>query len=130
MIRKLGSNELDNNYSWPRWQESTNKLVLSKENRHLRNPKRSVLVYISFEFGYKSSSCSYSVFLLILRSPLLKVFFLIYTVFPLSSSSSTCRPGFWYWFISYQHIPEVFRSSCKAKNYCSGITSTLIRLES
>jgi len=129
-VRILGSNELDNNYSWPRWQESKDKLVLSKENRPWHNPRRLVLVYISFEFDYKSSSCSYSVFLLIFRSPLLRVFFLFYTVFLLSSSPSTCILGFWRWFLFHQNLPKVSGSSCKVKNYCSGITFTLIRSES
>ena len=57
------------------------KLVLSKENRHRHNPMRSVLVYISFEFGYKSSSFSYSVILSILQSLSPRVFFLFYTIF-------------------------------------------------
>ena len=129
-VRKLGSNELDNNYIWPKWQESKDKLVLSKENHPQHYPRRSVLVYISFEFGYKSSSYFYSVFLLILRFPLLKVFFLFYTVFLLSSPPSTCRPRFWRWFLFHQYLPKVSGSSCKAENYCSSITSRLMRLES
>ena len=80
-VRKLGSNELDNNYSWPRWQESKDKLVLSKENHPWHNPRRSILVYIFFEFDYKSSFCSYSFFLSILQSFSLRVFPFFYTIF-------------------------------------------------
>ena len=129
-VRKLGSNELNKNYGWLRWQESKDKLVLSKENRPRHYPRRSVLVYISFEFGYKSCYCFYSVFLLILWFPLLKVFFLFYTVFLLSSPPFACRLGFWHWFLSHQHLFKVSRSSCKAENYCSSITSKLMRPES
>ena len=74
-IRKLGFNELDNNYSWPRWQECKDKLILLKENHPRHNPRRSVLVYIFFDFDYKSNSCFYSVSLLILRFLSLRVFF-------------------------------------------------------
>ena len=129
-VRKLGFNELDNNYSGPRWQDSKDKLISSKENHLRHNPWRSVLIYISFEFDYKSSSCCYSVFPLISRSLLLRVFFLFYIVFLLSSSPSTCRLGFWHWFLSHQHLPEVSGNSCKTENYCSGITSTLMRPKS
>ena len=129
-VRKLSSNELNNNYSGPRWQESQDKVVLSKENRSRHNLRRSVIVYISFEFDYKSSSCGYSVFPLISQYLLLKVFFLFYTVFLLSSPPSTCRPRFLCRSMSYQHLPYVFESSCKAENYCLSITSTLMRPES
>ena len=129
-VRKLGSNELDNNYCGSRWQEKKDKLVLSKEDCHQLNPKRLVLVYISFEFDYKSNSCCYSVFLSIFRSPSLRVFFLFYTIFLLSSPPSKCRSGCWHWFLSHQHLPEVFGSSYKAENYCLCFTSTLMWLES
>ena len=128
-IRKLGSNELDNNYSGSRRQKNKDKLVLSKENRPRLNPRRLVLIYNSFEFDYKSSSCGYSVFLLIFRSPLLRVFFLFYIVFFLSSPPFTCGPGFWHWSLSHQHVPDISGSSYKAKNYCLGITSILMRPE-
>ena len=133
-VRKLSFNELDNNYSWPRWHESKDKLVSSKENRHWHNLRRSVLIYIyiyiSFQFDYKYSSSCYSVFLLISRSPHFRVFFLFYTVFFLLSPPSTCRPGFWHWSLSHQYLPEVSGSSCTAENYYSSITSTLMRPES
>ena len=126
MVIKLGSNKLDNNYSWSRWQENKDKLVLYKKNHLQHNSRRLVIIYISFEFGYKSSSCSYSVFLFILWSPLLRVFFFFYTVFLLSSPPSMCRPGFWRWFMSHQYLPEISKSSYKAKNYYLSITSTLM----
>ena len=129
-VRKLDSDELDNNYGGSRWPESKDKQVLSKENHHRHNPRKCVLIYISFEFDYKSSFCCYNVFPLISQSLLLKVFFLFYTVFLLSSPPSTCRPGFWCWSLSHQHLLEVSGNSCKVENYCSGITSTLMRLES
>ena len=90
----------------------------------------SLSLSLSFEFDYKSSSCFYSVFPLISRSPFLSVFFLFYTVFLLSSPPSTCRPRFLCRSMSYQHLPYVFESSCKAENYCLSITSTLMRPES
>ena len=127
---KLGSTELDNNYSGSKWQESKDKLVLPKENRPRPNPRRLVVLYISFRFDYKSSSCCYSVFPSIPRSFSLRVFFLFYTILFLSSPRFTCRPGCWLWSLSHQHLPEVSESSCKAKNYFSGITSTLMWLES
>ena len=100
-VRKLDSNELDNNYSGPRLQESKDKLFLSKENRSRHNPRRSIFVYISFEFGYKSRSYSYSVFLLILRFPFLRISFLFYTIFSLSFPPSTYRLGCLCWFLSH-----------------------------
>ena len=106
---------MNNNYNRSRWQESKDRLILSKENRCWHNLRRSVLVYISFEFGYKSSSCSYNVFLLILRSFSLRVFFLFYTIFFPSSSPSTCRLDHWCWSLSHQHLPEDFGSSCKVE---------------
>ena len=48
-----------------RKQESKDKLVLPRENHSQPNLRRLVLVYISFGFDYKSSSCCYSVFPLI-----------------------------------------------------------------
>ena len=48
-------------------------------------------LYISLEFDYKHSSYYYNIFLLILRSPPLRVFSLFYTIFLLSSLPSTCR---------------------------------------
>ena len=80
-VKKLGSNELDNNYGGSRWLESKDKQVLFKENHHRHNPRKSVLIYISLEFDYKSSSCCYSIFLLIFRSP----FSVYYFPFILSS---------------------------------------------
>ena len=126
-VRKLDSNKLDNNYGGSRWPESKDKQVLSKENRPRHNPRRCVLVYFSFEFDYKSNFCGYSVFLSLFWSPFLKVFFLFYTIFFLSSPPFTCRPSYWCWFLSHQHLTEVSGSSCKAENYFSGITSTLMR---
>ena len=79
-VRKLGSNELDDNYGWPRWQESKDKLVLSKKII-LGTIQGDQFLYISFEFDYKSSFCSYSFFLSILQSFSLRVFFLFYTIF-------------------------------------------------
>ena len=48
-------------------------------------------LYISLEFDYKHNSYYYNIFLLILRSPPLRVFSLFYTIFLLSSLPSTCR---------------------------------------
>ena len=47
-VRKLGSNELGNNYNGFRWQENKDRLVLSKENRPQCNLRRSVLIYITW----------------------------------------------------------------------------------
>ena len=124
-VKKLGSNELDNNYGGLRSPESKDKHVLSKENCHRHNPRRSVLIYTSLKFDYKSNSCFYSVFLLIFQSPF-SVYSFFYTVFIPSSSPSTCRLGFWRWSLSNQHLLEVSGSSCKVENYCSSITSTLM----
>ena len=62
--------------------------------------------------------------------PLIKIFFLFYIVFLLSSPPSTCRLGFSCWSLSHQHLLEVSGNSCKVENYCSSITSTLMRLKS
>ena len=135
-VRKLDSDELDNNYDGPRWLESKDKQVLSKENHHWHNPRKCVLIYIyiyiyiSFEFDYKSNSCFYSFFFSNFSIPLIKIFFLFYIVFLLSSPPSTCRLGFWCWSLSHQHLLEVSGNSCKVENYCSSITSTLMRLKS
>ena len=45
-IKKLGSNELGNNYNWSRWQERKYGLVLSKEKCPRHSTRRSILVYI------------------------------------------------------------------------------------
>ena len=79
-------------------------------------------LYIFLEFGYKHNSRCYNVFLLILRPLFLRVFFLFYIIFLLSSLPSTGRLDFWCWSLSHQHLAEVFASSCKVENYCSGIT--------
>ena len=129
-VKKLDSNKLDNDCSGSKWQENKNKLVLSRENHPQLNLRRLFLVYISFKFDYKSSSCFYSVFLSIFRSPSFRGFFHSYTILFLPSPPSTCRSSCWLWSLSYQHLPEVSGSSCKAENYCSGITSTLMRSES
>ena len=120
-VRKLDSNKLDDNYSRSKGQESKDRLVLSKENCYRHNSRRSVLVYISFEFDYKSSSYYYSDFPSIPRSPSLRVFFLFYTIFLLSSPPSTCRLGCWHWSLSHQHLLEISGSNCKAENYYSSI---------
>ena len=89
-----------------------------------------IYIYISLEFDYKSSSFGYSIFLLISPSLSLRVSFLFYTIFFLSSPPSMCRLGHWCWSLSHQHLLEIFRSSYKVENYYSGITSTLMRPES
>ena len=126
-VRKLDSNKSDNNYSESRWPESKDKLVLFKENRHRHNPRRCVLVYISFLFDYKSNFCRCSVFLSLLWSPFLRIFFLFYIIFLPPSPPSMCKPGCWRWFLSHQHLPEVSKNSCKPENYCSRIIFTLMR---
>ena len=80
-VRKLGSNELDNNYGGSRWLESKNKEVLPKEVRPQLSSRRLVFIYIVLEFDYKSNSCFYSVFLLISWFSFLRVFFPFYTIF-------------------------------------------------
>ena len=52
-------------------------------------------LYIILEVDYKYSSYSYSVSLLILQSPFLRVFFPFYTIFHLSSPPSTRRLDSW-----------------------------------
>ena len=47
----------------PNDKKNKNGLVLAKENHPRHNPRRLVLVYISFEFDYRSNSFLYSVFL-------------------------------------------------------------------
>ena len=46
------------------------------------------------------------------------------------SQPSTCRSNGQPLSLSHQHIPESFGGSCKVEHHCSGITSTLMRLES
>ena len=135
-VRKLNSNELDNNYDGPRWLESKDKQVLSKENHHWHNPRKCVLIYIYIYIYIYISLLNlitslipvFTVFFFSI--PLIKIFFLFYTVFLLSSPPSTCRLGFWCWSLSHQHLLEVSGNSCKVENYCSSITSTLMRLKS
>jgi len=125
-VRKLGSNELGNNYNGSRSQEKKDGLVLSKENCHRHSPRRSILVYISFWIWLQV------LFLFLLCfSPnssifVLKGLFPFYTILPLSFLPSTCRPSGWLWFLSHQHLPEVSINNCKANYHYSGITSTLM----
>ena len=49
-VGKLGYNELGKNYNGSRWQESKSGLILSKENYSQHNPKKSVLVYITWSW--------------------------------------------------------------------------------
>ena len=46
-------------------KEIKDEMVLSKENCSRHNPRRLVIVYISFEFDYNYSSYCYSIFLLV-----------------------------------------------------------------
>ena len=57
--------------------------------------QRDQFLYISLEFDYKQNSSCCSIFLLILQSLLLRVFFLFYTIFLLSSLPSMCRLDCW-----------------------------------
>ena len=59
--------------------------------------------------------------------PLVMGFFLFIFSFLLLSQPSTCRSDHWFWYLSHQHISDVFGVSCKAESYCSGITSTLMQ---
>ena len=87
-------------------------------------------LYISLEFDYKFSSQCYSVLLLILRPP-----FLGYSLYFISPSSLHLYPP------CVDQIPDVdpcpintflksLESSCKAENYCLGITFSLMQLKS
>ena len=87
-------------------------------------------LYILLEVGYKYSFDYYIISLLILRSPSLKVSLPFYTIF-----SFHLYPP---------HVDQIIGvdpclintflkslgSSCKAENYCSGIISSLMQLES
>ena len=88
------------------------------------------LLYIIIEFDYKFSSYCYNVSLLILRSPPLRVLFLFYTILllhiypPLVDQIAGVDP--------YPINPflKSLGSSCKAENYYSCITSSLMRPKS
>ena len=128
---------MGNNYNGSRWQERKDRLVLSKENYSRHNPMRSVLIYIYiyiyiyiFWIWLQVQFLFLQCFSLNSRSLSHWVFFLFYTIFFLSSPPSTCRLDRWCWSLSHQHLPEVFGSSCKTENHCSGITSLLMRPES
>ena len=56
----------------------------------------------------------------------MRFFFFIFP-FLTSSQPSLCRLDCWLSYLSHQHFLEVFVGSCKAKCYCSGITSTLMQ---
>ena len=86
--------------------------------------------YISVEIDYKYSSYSYSVFLLIFRSPFLSVFFLFYTILLFHlypprvdqiDDVDSCP---------ISTFLKSLGSSCKAERYCLGITFSLMRPES
>ena len=88
-------------------------------------------LYIFLEFGYKHSSCCYSVFLSISRSHSLRVFFLFYIIFLLSSLPSTYRLDCWCVVpCPVSTFLKSLGSSYKVENYCSGITFSLMRSES
>ena len=73
-----------------------------------------MLQYFSLSFSIPFSHC----LLLLLYYP------------PHSSLPSTCRVDGRCWYLSHQHLPEVFVSSCKTEKHYSEITSSLMRPES
>ena len=84
-------------------------------------------LYIILEVGYKYSSYSYSVSLLILRSLFLRTSLLFYTIFPFHLYSPHVDQ-----IVGVDPCPistflKSLGSSYKAKNYCSSITSSLMR---
>ena len=87
-------------------------------------------LYISLEVGYKYSSNCYSVSFSILRSLSLKVSLLFYTIFPFHLYPPRADQ-----IVGVDPCPistflKSLGSSCKAENYYSGITSSLMQPES
>ena len=87
-------------------------------------------LYISLEVSYKYSSNCYSVSFSILRSLCLRVSLLFYTIFPFYLYPPRADQ-----IIGVDSCPisiflKFLGSSCKAENYCSGITSSLMQSES
>ena len=87
-------------------------------------------LYILLEVGFKYSFDCYSVSFSILQSPSLRVSFLFYTFF-----SFHLYPPHAYQIIGVYPCPistflKSLGSSCKAKNYCLCVTSSLMLLES
>ena len=87
-------------------------------------------LYISLKVDYKYSSNCYSVSFSIIRSFSLKVSLLFYTIFPFHLYFPRADQ-----IVGVDLCPiSLFRkslgSSCKVENYCSGITSSLMRPES
>ena len=85
---------------------------------------------ILLEVGYKYSSNCYSISFLILRSFSLRAFLLFYTTFPFH-----LYPPHADQIVGVDPYPistflKSLGSSYKVENYCSGITSSLMRLES
>ena len=87
-------------------------------------------LYISLEVSYKYSSNCYSVSFSILQSLCLRVSLLFYTIFPFHLYPPRADQ-----IIGVDSCPisiflKSLGSSCKAENYCSGITSSLMQSES
>ena len=87
-------------------------------------------LYISLEVSYKYSSNCYSVSFSILRSLCLRVSLLFYTIFPFHLYPPRADQ-----IIGVDSCPisiflKSLGSSCKAENYYSGITSSLMQPES
>ena len=55
LVKKLDSNELDNNYNGSRWKERKYGLVLSKKKCPRHSPRRSILVYIYISLNLVTS---------------------------------------------------------------------------
>ena len=106
-------------------------MIWTKENRPRRSPRRSIHIYI---YIYISSLITnsvldcYNVFLLVSRSPLIDSFF-FYTIFPFHLYPPRAGQIFGVDTCLISTFLKSLYSSCKVENHCSGIISTLMRLE-
>ena len=87
-------------------------------------------LYISLEVSYKYSSNCYSVSFSILRSLSLRVSLLFYTIFPFHLYPPRADQIIGVDLCPISTFLKSLGSSCKAENYCSGITSSLMQPES
>ena len=103
----------------------------------MKNKEKPVFLQRDFSSAKSEESSSWiyfsytwlQVFYQFVNLPIMGFIFFISPSFALSHPS-TCRLNGWHSFLSHQHLLKTFWGSCKAEHHCSGITFTLMWLES
>ena len=94
---KVGSNDKNRKIDWFKLKEIIIDTIQGDQ-----------FLYIFFKFNYKFGSWLLQCFFLDFSISLSHYLLLLLYPLPLSFLPSTCRPNGWCWYLSYQHLPEVF----------------------